>query len=169
MQYIDHYDSPLGNITLAECNNRLCGLWFEGRKHFGCGLEKDYEIKDLPVFVQTKQWLDIYFQGSEPSFIPELYLRGKPFQEEVWAILRTIPFGKTTTYGEIASLIAEKRGLGYMSAQAVGNAVGRNPVSIIVGCHRVIGKDGSLTGYAGGMERKIWLLKNEGIKVKEQY
>lgn len=117
----------------------------------------------LPVFAAACRWLDLYFAGKKPDFTPQLSLHGSPFREMVWAVLRTIPYGETTTYGEIAAKIAAQRGVAKMSAQAVGGAVGHNPIAIIVPCHRVIGKDGSLTGYAGGLQRKEWLLRHEGF------
>ncbi len=138
----------------------LTGLWFEGGKHFPQALETREE-QEVPVLLQTKRWLDCYFLGEIPAFTPPLHLLGTDFQLEVWACLRAIPYGETRTYGEIARLLAEKRGIPRMSAQAVGGAVGRNPISIIVPCHRVIGANGGLTGYAGGLERKTALLKLE--------
>lgn len=161
MQYLNHYHSPIGDILLAADDTGLIGLWFEEQKYFALHLDKEHQEKDLPVFSETKRWLDIYFSGKEPDFTVPLHLSGTDFQREVWEILCSIPYGKTTTYGEIARKIAAKRGLKRMSAQAVGGAVGHNPVSIIVPCHRVIGADGSLTGYAGGLEKKIYLLSLE--------
>ena len=117
----------------------------------------------MVIFDETRRWLDIYFTGRQPDFIPPLLMRGSAFRQRVWEVLLTIPFGQTMTYGEIAHLIAEERGLESMSAQAVGGAVGRNSISLIIPCHRVVGADGSLTGYAGGIDKKIWLLKMEGI------
>ncbi len=163
MNYISHYRSPLGNITLASDSNALTGLWFDGQKHFGSTLGKEYEEKPLPVFDRTAEWLDIYFDGRTPDFMPKIALNDTNFRREVWNILLTIPYGQTMTYGEIAGKIAHKCGAASISAQAVGGAVGRNPISIIVPCHRVIGSNGSLTGYAGGVERKAALLRLEGI------
>lgn len=117
--------------------------------------------KNLPVFEQTAKWLDIYFSGQNPNFTPPLFLSSTSFRNEVWKILLTIPYGKIMTYGEIAKLMAENRGAENMSAQAIGGAVGHNPISIIVPCHRVMGKNGSLTGYAGGVDIKEKLLKIE--------
>ena len=165
MQYISHYSSPLGNILLAADETGLTGLWFEGQKYFALYLDKVYKEKELPVLKRTKQWLDLYFSGKEPDFIPPLYLTGTPFQKSVWEILLTIPYGETMTYGEIAAQIAKARKIKRMSAQAVGGAVGKNPISLIIPCHRVIGSDGSLTGYAGGIEKKRTLLELEkGIR-----
>ena len=161
MNYIYHYDSPLGGITLASDGDSLTGLWFDGQKYFGSTLSGDCREKELPVFEQTKKWLDIYFNGKAPGFTPSISLKGTDFQISVWEILLTIPFGQTITYGEIAERVASQRGLSRMSAQAVGGAVGHNPISLIVPCHRVVGSDGSLTGYAGGVDKKRWLLDME--------
>lgn len=162
MQYTGRYRSPLGNILLAADDTGLTGLWFEGQKDFARSLSGAHEAREIPLFGDVKRWLDVYFSGQEPDFMPPLHLIGTAFECEVWAILREIPYGGTTTYGTIAARIAEKRGLAHMSAQAVGGAVGRNPVSILVPCHRVLGASGSLTGYAGGLERKRALLALEG-------
>lgn len=164
MQYTAHYKSPLGGITLASDGEHLTGLWFDGQKYFASTLSGDSTEKELTVFEQTKEWLDIYFSGRNPEFTPPLYLKGSQFRLEVWEILQQIPCGQTMTYKEIADRIAKQRGLKRMSAQAVGGAVGHNPISIIVPCHRVLGSDGSLTGYAGGVDKKKWLLEMEGVK-----
>jgi len=161
MQYINHYPSPLGNMLLAADEIGLTGVWFEEQKYFALHLDEKYEEKELPIFTDTKHWLDIYFSGKEPDFTVPLHLTGTDFQKEVWQILCSIPHGKTITYGEIARKIASNRGISRMSAQAVGGAVGHNPVSIIVPCHRVIGSDGNLTGYAGGIDKKAYLLALE--------
>ena len=161
MQYISHYHSPLGNILLAADQIGLTGLWFEGQKYFALYLDKEHEEKEVPVLKQTKEWLDIYFSGKEPDFKLPLHFTGTDFQNEVWEILSAIPYGQTTTYGEIAKQIAAKRGLARMSAQAVGGAVGHNSISLIIPCHRVVGTNGSLTGYAGGIEKKVQLLTLE--------
>lgn len=161
MQYISHYQSPLGNILLAADDIGLTGLWFEGQKYFALYLDREHEEKELPVFEKAKQWLDIYFSGKEPNFKVPLHFTGTDFQNEVWEILYAIPYGQTMTYGEIAKQLAAKRGLKRMSAQAVGGAVGRNEISIIVPCHRVVGANGSLTGYAGGIDKKVKLLTLE--------
>ncbi len=158
MDYIYRYESPLGGITMASDGEALIGLWFDGQKLFGESLNKEHMEKELPVFRETIRWLDDYFRGQIPSFFPKLALRGSPFRQRVWQILRTIPYGQTVTYKQIAQKIDET---GRMSCQAIGNAVGHNPVSIIVPCHRVIGSDGSLTGYAGGLDRKKILLELE--------
>ena len=163
MIYTQWYNSPLGGILLAANNERLTGLWFDGEKYFAQHLGTQYEEKNIPILQQTKRWFDTYFSGKEPDFTVPVYFNGTEFQNEVWNILCTIPYGKTMTYGEIAKRIAAKRGIIRMAAQAVGGAVGHNEISIIVPCHRVIGTDGSLTGYAGGLDKKIKLLTLEGI------
>ena len=168
MQCITHYHSPLGKITLAADKTGFTGLWFEGQKYFALHLEPEHEEKELPVFADAKRWLDIYFSGREPDFSLPLHFTGSDFQNEVWGILSAIPYGQTTTYGEIAKQLAQRREVPRMSAQAVGGAVGKNEISIIVPCHRVVGTNGSLTGYAGGIRRKIALLKLEGAW-KENY
>ena len=122
-----------------------------------------YEYKLLPVFKETILWLNIYFNGKEPDFMPRLKLDGTAFRIEIWQILQQIPYATTLTYGDIAKKIAIKRGIEDMSAQAVGGAVGHNPISIIIPCHRLLGSNGSLTGYAGGIDKKIALLELEGI------
>lgn len=162
MQYTSRYESPLGGILLAADEVGLTGLWFEGQKYFALYLHEQHEEKNLPVLEQAKTWLDIYFSGKEPDVQLPLHFTGTVFQNEVWEILYSIPYGKTMTYGEIARLLARKRGVSRMSAQAVGGAVAHNEISIIVPCHRVVGSNGSLTGYAGGIDRKIELLKLEG-------
>ncbi|CZT56914.1 methylated-DNA--[protein]-cysteine S-methyltransferase [Solibaculum mannosilyticum] len=167
MQYTATYQSPIGRITMASDGQNLSGLWFDGQKYFADTLSTEHEFKDLPVFEQTKRWLDLYFQGNVPDFTPSLYLKSSPFRLAVWDILKQIPYGKIITYGEIADLIAKKQGVKTMSAQAVGGAVGHNPISIIIPCHRVIGSNGSLTGYAGGLDKKISLLTIEKVDVRK--
>ena len=161
MQAIQHQDSPLGKILLAADEIGLTGLWFEGQKEFEWMRPWTGEEESLPALKQARRWLDLYFDGREPDFFVPLHPAGTAFQQSVWNILLTIPYGKTTTYGEIARQIAAQNGLARMSAQAVGGAVSRNPIAILVPCHRVIGADGSLTGYAGGVERKRALLALE--------
>ena len=163
MKYISHYQSPLGNILLAADERGLTGLWFEGQKYYAQGLDSDYEERESLLITKVKHWLDIYFSGQEPTITIPLHFIGTDFQKEVWEILCDIPYGTTVTYGKIAAVLAQKRGLEHMSAQAVGNAVAHNPVSVIVPCHRVLGSKGSLTGYAGGLERKIKLLELEKV------
>ena len=167
MQYTTFYESPIGRMLLAADDTGLTGLWFEGQKYFARCLDRENEEKELPVFAEAKRWLDIYFSGKEPDFTPPLHFTGTDFQKEVWEILCAIPYGQTMTYGAIADQLAKKRGLSRMSAQAVGGAVGHNNLSIIVPCHRVVGSDGSLTGYAGGIERKTFLLNLENAKAAE--
>ena len=159
MIYTAHYTSPLGGITLASDGIALTGLYFDGE--LGCPPCDVAHKKDLPVFGEAMRWLDLYFAGKEPDFMPVLNPTGTAFQMSVWEVLRTIPYGQTTTYGAIAKRLEKSTGK-RMSAQAVGGAVGRNPISILIPCHRVIGADGSLTGYAGGLDKKEYLLGLEG-------
>jgi len=161
MTYIYRYHSPLGGITVSSNGIEITGLWFDGQKYFGDTLPENYEEKDLPVFEKTKKWLDIYFSGKAPDFIPPLKMETTSFRKAVWEIMLTIPFGQTMTYGEIADKIAKKKGISKMSAQAVGGAVGHNSISLIIPCHRVVGTNGSLTGYAGGIDKKVQLLTME--------
>lgn len=162
MDYLHDYHSPLGEITLASDGRRLVGLWFEKSRYFGEVLAKERAVSDtLPVFKQADQWLDLYFSGKAPGFTPPLNVRGSDFRKSVCRILCRIPYGRTRTYGEIATQIAAERGKARMSAQAVGGAVGHNPIAIIIPCHRVVGAGGSLTGYGGGLWRKEQLLALE--------
>ncbi len=158
MLFLTHYASPLGPILLAADETGLTGLWFEGQKYFPSFLGVDYQEKETPILTETVRWLDVYFSGKDPDILPPLHPQGSPFRQAVWNILLTIPRGQTMTYGEIA------RRLGVRSAQAVGGAVGHNPISILIPCHRVVGSDGSLTGYAGGFDRKTRLLQLEGAR-----
>lgn len=168
MQYTSSYKSPLGDITISADEKGLTGLWFVGAKYYALNLDKENEEKEIPILKDTKKWLDIYFSAKEPDFKIPLHFIGTNFQKEVWEILYSIPYSKTMTYGEIADILAKRRGLKRMSAQAVGGAVGKNKISIIVPCHRVIGSNGDLTGYAGGIDKKIELLKLEkGENIKE--
>ena len=157
MEYTHQYPSPLGVITLASDGEALTGLWFEGQRHFGKGLTGETAERPLPVFDQADRWLDVYFSGEKPDFMPPLRPRGTAFQEAVWRRLLDIPYGHTVTYGEIAASL----GLPLGAARAVGGAVGRNPISLMIPCHRLVGANGGLTGYAGGIERKKRLLKLE--------
>ena len=157
MDCIQYYDSPLGRIMMAGDGEALTGLWFDGQKYFAETLSAEYAVKDLPVFAETRRWLDLYFSGRIPDFTPPLKMRGSAFRRTVWEILLSVPYGRTITYGEIAGRISGRNG----AAQAVGGAVSHNPVSLIIPCHRVIGADGSMTGYAGGTDRKICLLRME--------
>ncbi len=154
MAYTAHYVSPLGDILLAADDLGLTGLWFVGQKHFPAFSHQ--EDTDLPIFDRARQWLDIYFSGKQPDFMPPVHLIGTDFQVSVWQALSAIPYGKTVTYGQIAKKL-------YSGAQAVGSAVGRNPISILIPCHRVVGSNGSLTGYAGGLDRKMALLALESV------
>ena len=161
MTYIFYYNSPLGKITLASDGTALIGLWFDGQKYFADTIADECEEESLPIFDETIKWLDIYFSGRQPDFVPKISIIGTPFRKAVAEIMLTVPYGKTITYGEIARRLSSQNGKAKMSAQAVGGAVGHNPISIIIPCHRVVGTNGSLTGYAGGIERKIELLKLE--------
>ncbi len=167
--FTTHYHSPIGGITLASDGVALTGLWFDGQKHFAATLQGTViEKPELQILEQARRWLDLYFSGARPDFLPPLAPKGTPFQQKVWEILCDIPYGETMTYSEIAqryveTLRATSQQSAKTSARAVGCAVGRNPISIIIPCHRVIGADGSLTGYAGGFERKEYLL---GIEKK---
>ena len=150
---------------LAADDEGLTGLWFDGAKYYGYGLDPRHKECALPVFDDAKRWLDIYFSGQEPDFFPQIHMIGSSFQLEVWSLLQKIPYGQTVTYGALAKAAGEKRGVSSMSAQAVGGAVGRNRLSVIIPCHRVVGAGGSLTGYAGGIEKKRFLLTLEGAAV----
>lgn len=161
MQYISYYDSPLGRLLLAADEEGLVGAWFEGQKYFARGLAKECEERETPTLAAAKRWLDVYFSGREPDISVPLHLSGTAFQKDVWQILCGIPYGETTTYGKITKKMEERDGRACVSARAVGDAVGHNPVSVIVPCHRVVGADGRLTGYAGGLERKARLLALE--------
>lgn len=169
MYYKTFYNSPLGQMTVVSDGENLAGLWIEGQKYFESTLsERVEETDNLDIFRQTKAWLDRYFQGARPD-IAELALApaGNTFRQAVWKILREIPYGQVITYGDIARQIARERGLAKMSAQAVGQAVGHNPISVIVPCHRVVGAHGNLTGYAGGINLKIQLLAHEGVDIEQ--
>lgn len=164
MNYSTRYQSPVGALTLASDGESLTGLWIEGQKYHGGGVSGTItEKEDLPVFEAVKKWLDKYFAGAMPA-ISELPLApaGSAFRQAVWAILCEIPYGWVVTYGDIAKTMASKMKRTGMSSQAVGGAVGHNPISIVIPCHRVVGSDGSLTGYAGGIGTKVKLLEMEG-------
>lgn len=164
MSYINRYSSPLGGITLASNGSQITGLWFENQRRFGSTLTGVCEERSLPIFDEARRWLGTYFSGKDPGFLPPLKAEGTAFEHAVWDILLMIPFGQTMTYGDIAKQLACQRGIPRMSAQAVGGAVGRNPISLMIPCHRVLGANGGLTGYAGGVERKRLLLLLEGSK-----
>lgn len=163
MDYINHYSSPLGGITLASDGTYLVGLWFDNQRYFAAGLNSPYITKNLAIFDQTKEWLDIYFSKQEPDFTPKLLMRATPFRKEVWELLLSIPYGQTQSYGELANILAHKKGISQMSAQAVGGAIGHNMISLIIPCHRVLSSNGKLTGYAAGLDKKSKLLQLEGI------
>lgn len=158
MQYTAHYASPLGAVTLASDGTSLVGLWFDGQKYFAATLDDEHKQKSLPVFEEARRWLDLYFSGREPDFLPPLAPKATPFRKKVWDVLLSIPYGKTMTYGEIAARIGKKS-----AAHAVGGAVAHNPISLLIPCHRVVGTSGSLTGYAGGIDKKVKLLELEGV------
>lgn len=180
--YTAQYASPLGEITLACNEDAIIGLWFNDQKHFGATLPAEEnstavapnghqllasDVHPLltwdrhPVLEDALRWLDLYFSGQNPDFLPPLRYGSTPFRKAVYDILMTIPYGETMTYGQIAAKVAEQQGIEKMSAQAVGGAVGRNPIALMIPCHRVVGAGGNLTGYAGGMDRKLKLLELE--------
>ena len=161
MMFTAHYQSPLGEILLAADEVGLTGLWFDRAKYYAAGLAPQSTERETPPLTEAKRWLDVYFSGKIPDFMPPLHPIGSDFRQEVWALLLQIPYGHTVTYGELARQLAEKQGRPRMSAQAVGGAVGHNKISIIIPCHRVVGTGGSLTGYAGGIDRKVKLLALE--------
>jgi methylated-DNA-[protein]-cysteine S-methyltransferase len=164
MSYICKYSSPIGTITITSDWENITGLWLEWQKYFPLFLENYKENKDLKVFKDTIKWLDCYFQGKKPNFDIPVKAEWTAFRKEVWKILIEIPYGKTTTYGKIAERLAKKIGIKKMSARGVGGAVGHNPISIIIPCHRVIWANGSLTGYAGWIDKKMKLLELEWWK-----
>jgi methylated-DNA-[protein]-cysteine S-methyltransferase len=171
MYYSTTYSSPLGTITLACYEDSLIGLWIEGQKYHGATLPTTtIENNDRPVFNTAKKWLDRYFAGEKPD-IAELSLApiGGEFRQLVWQILCEIPSGKIITYGDIAKKIAVKMGQSRMSSQAIGGAVGHNPIAIIIPCHRVVGAKGNLTGFAGGLQRKVTLLELEGVDMSNLF
>ncbi|MBQ8700398.1 MAG: methylated-DNA--[Acidaminococcaceae bacterium] len=165
MNYIHYYQSPLGEIILTSDGKSLTGLSYD----FPEMLLPYFIEKPLPIFSETDRWLDVYFSGKNPDFTPKLSLKATGFRKMVWDILLTIPFGQTITYGEIASRIAKQRGIPRMSAQAVGGAVGHNPIALIIPCHRVVGANGSLTGYAGGIDKKEQLLRLEQVDMSRLF
>lgn len=184
--YTEQYASPLGEITLSCDGEAITGLWFDGQKYFGATLPakgvstavvpSEHPVlkpnghpqlapNGHPVLEDACRWLDLYFSGQEPDFLPPLRYSTTPFRKVVWDILLSIPYGETMTYGQIATLIAEQQGLEKMSAQAVGGAVGHNPIALMIPCHRVVGAGGNLTGYAGGLDRKLKLLELEKVDI----
>lgn len=164
MYFSTQYASPVGTLTLCAREDSLVGLWLEGQRYFGASLPERARPEDgLPLFAQVKDWLDRYFAGERPeaSELP-LSPMGTPFRQEVWKLLQKIPYGQVITYGQLSRQTAGALGRPSMSARAVGNAAGHNPISILIPCHRLVGADGSLTGYAGGVDKKRWLLTHEG-------
>jgi len=176
MKYFTTINTPLGKAYLASDGDNLTGLWFENQKYFPALISNVIESNDtassnqndityvdinesLSIFKETIEWLNIYFGGDNPDFIPSIKPEGSDFRHKVWDILLRIPYGQVITYGDIA------KELKMDCAQAVGGAVGHNPISVIIPCHRVLGAKGKLTGYAGGLDKKIWLLKNEGYSI----
>ena len=163
--FMTRYDSPIGVLSLVSDGQGLAGLWIEGQKYFAATLSQPPERReDAPGLPEARLWLDRYFAGERPG-LEGLSLRpaGSPFRQAVWACLQEIPCGQVTTYGRLAVQTAARLERSRISAQAVGGAVGHNPISIIVPCHRVVGADGFLTGYAGGLDKKEWLLRHEGV------
>ncbi|MDO5785487.1 MAG: methylated-DNA--[protein]-cysteine S-methyltransferase [Eubacteriales bacterium] len=167
-QFIFPYPSPVGTLTLAGTEDAITGLWFRNQKYFGSTLNTQAVEKQTPALRLAAQWLDSYFHGENPA--PELPLApsGSPFRQAVWEILCRIPYGSLTTYGTIARQLAQQTGKA-VSAQAVGGAVGHNPISILIPCHRVVGAAGSLTGYAAGIDTKIQLLRLEGVSMEHLF
>lgn len=161
MEWIDTYHSPLGQMLIAADEIGITGIWFEKQKYYANALSKTCEKAKTPAIQAAERWMTLYFEGKNPDFSVPLHLIGTAFQRQVWELLLAIPYGKTCTYGELAARIAKQTGRERMSAQAVGSAVGHNKVSILVPCHRVVGAGGNLTGYAGGLDKKIFLLKLE--------
>ena len=167
MLYYQKTASPLGEITLRSDGEALTGLWFADDKHYGAKDIAGAALADLDIFTQAEAWLAEYFAGREPKVSMPLKLQGSEFQMQVWRLLQDIPYGRLVTYGDVAKKIAAQKGLARMSAQAVGGAVGHNPLCIIVPCHRVVGANGSLTGYGGGMWRKVRLLELEKVDMSK--
>lgn len=171
MIYTSNYKSPIGNLLIASKENKLVGLWIENQKYYLSNFkDKIIETENLEILVKTKKWLDRYFKGEKPD-ISELGINliGSEFRKSVWEILKNIPYGEVITYNDIAKELAKQKGIKKMSAQAVGGAVGHNPISIIIPCHRVVGSNGSLTGYAGGIKKKIYLLEHEKVNMDKLF
>lgn len=163
MVYTSQYSSPLGVITLTCDEEAIVGLWFSGQRYDGDISPDEAEEREQPLLAEARRWLDIYFSGREPDFLPPLHYGSTPFRKRVCEIMLTIPYGQTLRYGDIAAMLARESGLAKMSAQAVGGAVGHNPISLMIPCHRVVGANGNLTGYGGGLDRKRALLALEGV------
>ena len=169
MKYRNTYNSKLGLIYLESDGKYLTGLWFASSKD-SLKHQDNYLIKDLPIFKETKKWLDLYFSSKIPDFTPKYKLENlTPFRKMVTDIMLKIPYGEVITYKDIADTIAKQKGLKKMSSQAVGGAVSHNPISIIIPCHRVVGSNGSLTGYAGGIDKKVYLLKHEKVNMEKLF
>ena len=171
MYYATTCPSPVGALTLGSDGENLIGVWLEGQKYFGGTIGKDLRRQDgLPIFAAARDWLARYFAGEKPQ-PSELPLRpiGGEFRQQVWRLLCRIPYGQVTTYGALAKELAAQMARDSMSSQAVGGAVGHNPISIIIPCHRLVGADGSLTGYAGGIAAKVKLLEHEGVELSRLY
>lgn len=170
MYYSATYESPVGELTLCSDGESILGLWLEGQKYHGGTIPEAMVPGSPAVFSEAKAWLDDYFAGKKPE-ISRLPLApiGSEFRQIVWRILTEIPYGDVTTYGEIGKQVASELGKDHMASLAIGGAVGHNPVSIIIPCHCVVGADGSLTGYAGGLKKKIWLLEHEGVDMAKLY
>lgn len=171
MIYTSTYKSPIGNLLIASKDNKLVGLWIERQKYYLSNFKEEIaKNSNLEILVKTKQWLDRYFNGEKPDINElEINLIGSEFRKSVWEILKNIPYGEVITYNDIAKKLAKQKGIEKMSAQAVGGAVGHNPISIIIPCHRVVGTNGNLTGYAGGIKNKVELLKLEGNDMSKFY
>ncbi|HIT70592.1 MAG TPA: methylated-DNA--[protein]-cysteine S-methyltransferase [Candidatus Scatovivens faecipullorum] len=171
MIYTSNYKSPIGNLLIASKENKLVGLWIENQKYYLSNFkDKIIETENLEILVKTKKWLDRYFKGEKPDISElEINLIGSEFRKSVWEILKNIPYGEVITYNDIAKELAKQKGIKKMSAQAVGGAVGHNPISIIIPCHRVVGSNGSLTGYAGGIKKKIYLLEHEKVNMDKLF
>lgn len=169
--YYMKHSSPLGAITIAACEDKLVGLWAENQKyHDDSSFSNMLEVENLPIIDRTRVWLDRYFAGDKPNISDlDLAPSGTDFRQNVWKILCEIPYGELITYGEIAEIMAKKRGRRRMSSQAVGGAVGHNPISIIIPCHRVVGAGGNLTGYGGGLDMKKYLLGLEGVDMSSLF
>lgn len=168
MIFTQTYPSPVGNLLLAQDEEGLIGCWFEGQKYFGSTLKEERMEKETLILDQTKEWLDAYFQNQIPANLPKLHILGTDFQKEVWKLLLDIPYGEIVTYGYLSKELAKKKKMKSMSAQAVGSAVGHNPISILVPCHRVVGTNGKLTGYAAGLDTKQYLLELEHLNSFEK-
>ncbi len=167
MEYVGRYGSPLGEMLIVSCEEYLTELWFSTQSGFAEALKREHTELDSEPIKATRAWLDMYFSGKRPAFLPSMRFSGTPFMCSVWELLKSVPYGECISYGELASAIARERGSKKMSAQAVGGAVGKNRISVIIPCHRVIGAGGELVGYNGGMERKAALLLLEGHGVEK--